>query len=951
MLRLYSFGGLRLEGPNGPVGGAGARRRPLAVLAVIAASGPRGVSRERLVGILWPEGTEEQGRHALAQVLYALRRDADADIVEPGAVELRLNPAVISADVAEFAALLARGDRTAALQLYSGPFLDGFYLSQTPEFEHWTEEQRTRLAARYRDALEHEAAGLEAAGAARRAADRWRELVALDPLATEPRLGLMRSLYAAGNPAGALDEARAHADAIDRELGMAPSPEIVALAHQIRTEREAVPAAAPAAATESPLPSTTPPALEPSARTLMAGPRWLPALIVLALVGLILGRPARKRALPVVAVGIVESHLPTDTLGLARSLSDLLATHLVQVRGLRVVGRARLLEVLSGGAGTAAPGNVTRAARIAGADELIEGALYPDAAGLRLDLRRSGLGDGQVREAVSVTAPEPVALVETAVAALAETWGLPAPTRSLHSVTSVSLVARRFYDEGLRALYSGDLIAAADFFRVALAEDTTFAMAAYYLARTMSDAAADSAGGRWRNAVRLAGRATDRERLLILASGALELNDARGLAYAETLAVRYPDDLDGIRVLGDLRFARGEFAAAADAFERVMQLDSAGRQGQAARCHACDAAEGAFWASLTGDSLARAERIARRVLTWPSRRRGYALLVTVLSRKGNAAAALAAARAAALQAPWIAPEAVAMGSMRYAGNLATLDSMLSARLAVARLPEERALVLLRLSEIRREAGRPQSALSLAQELERLEQAKPNYDPRNPFLFLPRALALLSLGRTDPAAARAAAAVFDSMARVPAYAEPRMARHRAWMWTHMATALALAGDTAALPSLARRIRAMAERSSYGRDRRLPAYVDGLLLEAREDWEGARIAYTAAVWSPTENLVAARLARTSLRTGHPADAVRVLQQYLRGPLDASNQYVDRWEVHRLLGDAFTAMGRRDSASAHYDWVRRALGSAEPPFGGVLDSIPLRRTTIKTSMPATL
>ena len=205
MLRLHAFGGLRLEGLQGPVTGAGARRRPLAVLAIIAASGARGITRERIVGILWPDGTEEQGRHALAQALYALRREVGVDVVEPGAAELRLNRAGISADVLEFGELLARGERAAALDLYGGPFLDGVYLSQAPEFERWVEDERARLAAQYRGALEREAVELGASGSPRRAAERWRALVALDPLAIEPRLRLMEALRVAGEPAAALD--------------------------------------------------------------------------------------------------------------------------------------------------------------------------------------------------------------------------------------------------------------------------------------------------------------------------------------------------------------------------------------------------------------------------------------------------------------------------------------------------------------------------------------------------------------------------------------------------------------------------------------------------------------------------------------------------------------------------------------------------------------------------
>ena len=225
------------------------------------------------------------------------------------------------------------------------------------------------------------------------------------------------------------------------------------------------------------------------------------------------------------------------------------------------------------------------------------------------------------------------------------------------------------------------------------------------------------------------------------------------------------------------------------------------------------------------------------------------------------------------------------------------------------------------SAVLRERGQPGPALEAARRFHRVVDSVAGRPSRDPFVRLPEALALLELGATDPRAARAAAKLFNDMATMPMYSEPRMARHRVWMWTHEASALALAGDTAALPGLARRIEEQSLLSAYGRDQRMPFYVTGLLLEARRDWLGAAEAYRRAIWSPTENHVSPRLARALLASGRPAEAIPVLQSWLRGPLDAANQYVRRSEVHRLLGEAFQKLNRQDSASAHYAWVRGA------------------------------
>ncbi len=940
MLRLFVFGGLRLEDPGDHAASPAARRRSLALLAIVAAAGPRGVTRERLLGILWPERPEEQGRHALAQALYALRKELGGrDPFESVGPALRLDQTVIGSDAGDFLAAVDGGDWRDAVERYAGPFLAGFYLPQAPGFEEWLEGERSRFAGLHRKSLEHVAEELEREGDVRGAVHRWREVTRLDPLAAAPRLRLMRALDAAGERPGALDEARLHAEALARELGVGPDAGVAALERSLRNVPPApasMPAPshtrAPELAPASPPDGARVPATRPELRWRHRRRAALAVLVLTAAVLVAFLATHDRREPPVVAVGVVESHLPRDTTGIARSLGDLIATHLVQVPELRVVGRARLLEVLGDDAARPGPGVLARAARTAGADELIEGVLYDDPAGYRLDLRSTRLADGEVRAAVSATARDPVQLVESAVAALAERWQLEAPSVPLRSVTSVSLTARRFLDEGLRAYFSGDTRSAQGLFRLALEEDSTFAMAAYYLARSeRSNPAPD-----WQRAMRLAERATDRERLLILASGALEMNDVRGLAFAETLTVRYPDDLDGIRVLGELRLTNGEFDAAGAAFDRLIALDSAGRAGEAALCHACEAAVQAIWAALAGDSLARAERLARAMASWPGGRvTSPAILATVLLRQGRTGEAVAAAREAARIEPSVSAEAVELDALLREGNLARLDSLMSLRLETTRFPETRSPVLERLSRIRREGGRPRSALPLADE--RIRSQSEAVRRTHAFVHLERALSLLELGRHDPRSARQAAALFDSMSAMPSYDEVRMPRHRAWMWTHVATALARAGDTAALPRLEERIARMAARSSYGRDRRLRYYVRGLLEEARGSWEAARLAYTAALWSPTENMVAPALARAALRTGRPADAVRALEAYLRGPLDASNQYVPRWEVHRLLGDAYAAAGNASRARGNYEWVRRALHNAEPEYRPILDSLP--------------
>jgi len=121
MLRLVALGGLALTDASGAV--VAEQRRRLALLALLATGGRLGLTRDKLVGYLWPEHPAERSRHALEQLLYHLRRQLGIDAVV-GRDPLRLDAGVIAADVVEFDAAMAGGDHARAVELYGGPFLD-----------------------------------------------------------------------------------------------------------------------------------------------------------------------------------------------------------------------------------------------------------------------------------------------------------------------------------------------------------------------------------------------------------------------------------------------------------------------------------------------------------------------------------------------------------------------------------------------------------------------------------------------------------------------------------------------------------------------------------------------------------------------------------------------------------------------------------------------------------
>src|SRR2546428_1174632 len=235
MLHLKTFGGLSVAVDGSPVTGAAVQRKTLALLALLAAT-KQGVSRDKLIAYLWPESDAAHGRNLLTQACYALRRDMHAPDLLLGATELRLNPAVISSDVRLFDEALERGDQAAAVALYGGPFLDGFFLSETEEFERWVESERTRLAKRVFRALEALAREASAAGRSQAGADHWRQLARIDPFSAGATIGLMRALDDAGERVEALQLGEAYQARVRKELGAEPAAEVIALTQQLRNQ-------------------------------------------------------------------------------------------------------------------------------------------------------------------------------------------------------------------------------------------------------------------------------------------------------------------------------------------------------------------------------------------------------------------------------------------------------------------------------------------------------------------------------------------------------------------------------------------------------------------------------------------------------------------------------------------------------------------------------------------
>jgi serine/threonine-protein kinase len=232
--QLRTLGGLALLG--GPAGESFAenRRKPLAVLALLAGVGEMGVTRDKMAAYLWPEGESEKARGALKQTIYMLRQELGESELILGTGELRLNPAVIDVDVWAFERAIGAGNPEQAVALYRGPFLDGFHINDAPEFEYWVDNQRDRFTRRFAAQIELLALGALGRDDPRSAVEWWLLLTEQDPLDVRAVSGLLHACLQAGDRPRAIRYAERHMNLIRKELEITPDPEIRRLIEQAR---------------------------------------------------------------------------------------------------------------------------------------------------------------------------------------------------------------------------------------------------------------------------------------------------------------------------------------------------------------------------------------------------------------------------------------------------------------------------------------------------------------------------------------------------------------------------------------------------------------------------------------------------------------------------------------------------------------------------------------------
>jgi predicted ATPase len=215
----------------------------LALLVYLEVAEPRGFHRrDSLLSLFWPELSEKRARNALNKTLHFLRSHLGADVLlSRGTVDVGLDPGSVWCDAVTFEEALEGGRFAEAIELYEGPFLDGFHVSEAAEFEHWVDRQREHLELRYAAALEELAVRAAQREDWTASVELWRKLVDLDSSNSRAVIGLMEGLESSGERAAALQEAERLTKVLREEFEAEPDIEVEAFADRLRQAPRALP--------------------------------------------------------------------------------------------------------------------------------------------------------------------------------------------------------------------------------------------------------------------------------------------------------------------------------------------------------------------------------------------------------------------------------------------------------------------------------------------------------------------------------------------------------------------------------------------------------------------------------------------------------------------------------------------------------------------------------------
>jgi DNA-binding SARP family transcriptional activator len=203
------------------------RRKNRALIYYVAAQGGKS-TREKLLTFFWPDHERVAAQPILRTMIHDLRTQL-GQAFQADDQTIALAPDTVI-DVREFLTSLRSAASelqklTRALDLYKGDFLEGFSLSDTPQFDDWAASERERYRLLAMDGfadLSHRHEALRDYPAALESA---RRALAFNPFQEDLQRDLMRLLYLNSDRAAVIRQYESLRKLLDEELGVPPMPE------------------------------------------------------------------------------------------------------------------------------------------------------------------------------------------------------------------------------------------------------------------------------------------------------------------------------------------------------------------------------------------------------------------------------------------------------------------------------------------------------------------------------------------------------------------------------------------------------------------------------------------------------------------------------------------------------------------------------------------------------
>ena len=980
--QLVTLGRLTLVGGSGEEDASLARRRfKLAVLAVLALS-RRPIPRDTLLGLFWAETDEAKARHSLSNALSSLRRALGERAITTRDADVALDPDTpLDVDAIEFSDALERRDPGRAVELYRGPFLEGFHVDESPAFEQWVSRERRRLEALFLKACSEHCATLARSR-------RWQECEAVasrwldtEPLSADAAIYFLNAIKSPGTRpalAKALEEFERLRSRLNREFELAPHPSVMELSERIREQLAAAPpepvvnvrvtaetkAATvpvppkverapdePAAPSPAPLvraaltaaePAATEPALPPHVATTvfsrkraiaLAGASAVIAFAFFAKAKLspLSGAGATDR--PVIAVlSFPIRSADTATAWLSDGLAQMIDGKLSGVSAIEVASPAQVRAVVRRSGRTydaAIPEAEARdLARRVGATLVAHGSLARDGQAWVLELFIHDVRSGALVRNAVLNDADPLSLADQASVRIlgAANISLGGPRRD---VETTSLEAYQHYMRALEHGRSGRLVAMTRDIEASIALDSGF-IPALRTRISMAVSANDTALVRRLRLVmqRHASRATEFDRMEQEVWDAFYGSESeRSEALARGLVRRFPRDPRAYEVLQGILSTHLEFAEAERVAIAALALDSLAMRAGTGPCDQCS---GFFniisfhW--IRGDYGGAATWARRWINEQPDAPYAWAALAWTFSYSQRPDSALP----------------LMQRVLTLSGNELWAMDQYARMLLVARRYASADSMIDRVQAFHRESSRAEVADLrglLAREHGRIHDAVRVMD--NLVATSPDAAWFVNLIRPDnrrllgdhAAAARAFEALSHGGPKEQRALPLDPGAARAYCWHHAlaADALGPTADTIHLKGIADTLELGCGRSYYGRDWLLQHHVRGLVAMRAGRFEEAEREFAQAVFTNVEgwSRTLVELAKARLAAGKPRDAIEALRPAYATRLDAMGRYVPISELDFWMSTTFDAAGEADSARVYRDRFERAWRNADPEF----------------------